>query len=83
MESQKILNWIVVSISWISFTLRFFMNAILICYCYSQIFEVCHIFEGFMSYYETIVLYYFVFTRHKHNPSFLCVYFQTNLPTNL
>jgi hypothetical protein len=49
MGRPEILNRMVERISHIRSDLNFFVNAMLICYCRFQIFELCYISEGFTS----------------------------------
>jgi hypothetical protein len=44
------------SIIQIHSALNFLMNQILICYCHSQIFELCHIFKGAIIYLHVMIL---------------------------
>jgi len=48
-QEDKRLNRIVAGIPHIYSALRFFRNAILICFCCIQILELCHIFKRFIS----------------------------------
>jgi hypothetical protein len=53
---QKVLNQMIAIITRIQAYLNFFKNHILIAYCLPQIFELCHIFKGSISYISVIIL---------------------------
>jgi hypothetical protein len=62
----------VVSIARVSSALNFLLNQILICYSPSQLFELCHIFKGFISYLYVVIVPCILVTRYQHILSFLC-----------
>jgi hypothetical protein len=80
---KKFQNWVVTSITGVSPAHNFLINQILICYCCSQIFEVLHIFKSSVSCLYVIILPCILVMRHQHILRFLCVYFWTNLLTNI
>jgi hypothetical protein len=62
----------VTSITKIQSLLNLLLGQILIYIC-SQVFELCHIFKGSVSYLYVIIFPYIVVKRQQH--SFLCVCF--------
>jgi len=51
------------------------MSAILICLGYSQIFELCHTFKGFVTYHYAVIMSCIPFMRPTHILSFVNIYF--------
>jgi hypothetical protein len=62
---QKVLHWIVARTIQVQFPLHFFLNQILICYCHSQISELCHTFKG-VCYLHVTILPCVLETRQRH-----------------
>jgi len=55
----------------------FFFNANLIYEGRSQTLEVRHIFKGFVSYFDIVILSCILITRYESLHSFPCIYFHT------
>jgi hypothetical protein len=66
MRRQKVLNWMVAGINQIQFALNFLMNQILICYCHSQITELCYISRGSISYLYVMIMACILVTKNQH-----------------
>jgi hypothetical protein len=65
----------IIEIKYLTHLFNALFNSIFICYCHSQIFELCHIFKGYICFLYVTILLFMLVTRQQHILSFLCVYF--------
>jgi hypothetical protein len=68
-RENKVLNWMVESITWFQIPLKFLVNQVPIRYSRSQISELCHIFKGTVSCLFAMVLSCIMVTRQQHRLS--------------
>jgi hypothetical protein len=82
---QKLLDWMIASITRIQSDFNFLLNLILIYYCRSHIFSLCYIFKGSISQLYIMILPCILVTIDQHTCilSFLCVCVYTNLLTSV
>jgi hypothetical protein len=85
---QIILDWMMIaSITRIQSLFNFLSHQIFIFYCRYQIPEMCHSFKASLSYLYVMTLPSILVTTQQHirvlTVSFLCVYFNSNLYTNV
>jgi hypothetical protein len=66
------LDWMVPSIIQIQSDFKYLLTKTLISYCRSQVFELCHIFKEYVSYFYVMILPCILLTRQQHTLSFLC-----------
>ena len=78
LERQKILDQMVASNPWVQPALNFFMNSVLICCTCSKIFELGHIFEGFIISLYVVILSCILFMTdtyiHTYMQTYVCTY---------
>jgi hypothetical protein len=65
-RTQKILHWMLTNVTRIQSAFKFPLNQILICYCHSQIFELCRIFKLSVSSLCVIIVPCILMMRQQH-----------------
>ena len=82
-EGRKILHRTLASTAKVQSAPYFFMNVILVCFCYgdSQIFKIRHNFKWFIPYNYGMILYCILFTKHEYILLWSQIRFQKSLNT--